>query len=148
MTDQFNELLHSLGKLFGLPLHTDKHNACALQIAKGLVVQLQLDESMEKMLIASKVVEVPPGKFREDVLLEVLKANGFADPLIGIFAYIPHTNELVLFQQYPMDILTGERLAGLILPFMDLCKEWRAAILSGQHCPSPQQPTPPMGAIR
>src|SRR5579872_2904597 len=108
MTDPFNELLHSLGKLLGLSLQADKNNACALQIKKGIIIQLQPDVAMEKVLIASKIVEVPPGKFRENVLKEALKANGFPDPRVGTFSFLPNNNTLILFQQYPIDILTGE----------------------------------------
>jgi len=137
-----------LGKLLGLPLHTDKNNACALQIKKGIIVQLQPDESLEKILIASKISEVPPGKFRENVLKEALKANGYPDPRIGTFSFLPSTNTLVLFQQYPIDILTGERLAGLIVPFFDLAEQWRVAILNGKPGPGTVLETLPMGVIR
>ena len=147
MTDPFNDLLASLGQLFGLTLHADKNNACALQIKKGLVIQLQPDERREKILLASRVVELPPGKFRENVLKEILKANAVVDPFVGIFAYVAKTNSLVLFQQYPIDILNGERLAGLILPFIEVAESWREAILAGNVCPAALK-TIPMGVIR
>ncbi len=147
MTDPFNDLLASLGQLFGLTLHADKNNACALQIKKGLVVQLQPDERREKILLASRVVELPPGKFRENVLKETLKANAISDPFVGVFSYVAKTNHLVLFQQYPIDILNGERLAGLIIPFIEVAESWRDAIIAGQACPTVQK-TIPMGVMR
>ena len=147
MTDPFNDLLASLGQLFGLTLHADKNNACALQIKKGLVIQLQPDERREKILLACRVVELPPGKFRENVLKETLKANAVIDPFVGVFAYVAKTNNLVLFQQYPIDILNGERLAGLILPFIVVAESWREAILAGNACPVALK-TIPMGVIR
>lgn len=148
MTDPFSALLDSLGTLFGLPLEPDKNNACAIQIKKGLVIQLQPNEAMEKVLIVTRVAEVPPGKFREDVLKEALKANGMADPRVGIFAFVEKNNGLVLFQQYPIDILNGERLAGLIIPFIDLAESWRSAIVSGKAGPGNSTQAPPLGAMR
>ncbi len=148
MTDPFSALLDSLGTLFGLPLEADQNNACALQIKKGLVIQLQPDDTMGKVLIASRVVEVPPGKFRENVLKEALKANGLADPRVGTFAFVAKTNTLVLFQYYPIDILNGERLAGLIMPFIDLAEQWRVAVLAGKAGPGSQLAGLPMGVIR
>jgi hypothetical protein len=141
MTDPFNALLSSLGTLFGLPLMADKQNACAFQIKKGLVIQLQPDEAMEKVLIVTRVAEVAPGKFREEVLKETLKANGLADPRAGTFAYMAKNNILILFQHYPIDILNGERLAGLIIPFIELADAWRTAVLSGKTGPGQTAPT-------
>lgn len=140
MTDKFTELLHSLSTLFGIELRADKYNACALQIKQGLVIQLQPNDTAEKLLIASKITEIPPGKFRENVLKEALKANARPDPLVGTLAYLPNSNMLVLFQYYPLDLLTSERLAGLITPFIDVAEQWRSAILSGQTNPPTAQP--------
>lgn len=138
MIDRFDEILQSLGKVFDLDLRSDRNNACAIQIRQGLIVQLQSDPAMEKLLICSKVVEIPPGKFRENVLKEALKMNARPDPIVGIFSYIAKINQLVLFQQYPFDILTGERLAGLLGPFIQTAEKWRAAILSGSPAPPPE----------
>ncbi len=137
MTDRFEELLHELGKLFGLPLKPDKSHFCALQIKQGLKVQFQTDTAFEKLLIASKIGELPAGKFREDVLKEALKANGLTDPRAGVFAYIRANNQLVFFQRYPFDILNGERLAGLLGPFIETAERWKSAIDAGQSAPLP-----------
>lgn len=138
MIDRFAELLHSLGNVFGMEMHPDKRNACAIQVKKGLVVQLEPDDTQEKLRIASRIVEVPPGKFRELVLKEALKANALPDPRVGTFAFVVNTTTLVLFQEYPFDLLTGERVAGLLIPFIDAAESWRTAIQSG--LPSPPQP--------
>lgn len=135
MTDRFDELLKGVGKLLKLPLHTDRNHACAIQIRKGPIIQLQTDASQEKLLIASKVAELPPGKFRENVLREALKANGLEDPRVGVFAYLAATNHLVLFQRYPFDLLTPERAAALLGPFIEAVEHWHNALLSGLSAP-------------
>lgn len=140
MTNRFEDLLHELGKFFGLPLHPDKSHFCALSV-QGLVVQLQADTTFEKLLIIAKLGELPAGKFREEALKEGLKANALLDPRVGIFAYIPQINQLVLFQRYPFDILNGERLAGLLGPFLELGGRWKTALAAGQTVP-PQSARP------
>lgn len=139
MIDRFDEILQNLGKVFDLDLRADRNHACAIQIKQGLIVQLQCDAAQENLLIASKVVELPPGKFRENVLKEALKANAKLDPIVGIFAYIAKINQLVLFQQYPFDVLTSERLAGLLGPFIQTAEKWKNAILAGQPAPPPSE---------
>lgn len=142
MIDAFEDLLSQLGKILHLSLHLDKHHACSIQIREGLVVQLQLDVSQENLTLFSKVTEIPPGKFREEVLKEALKANGQADPRIGVFGYLAPTNHLVLFQRYPLFLLTGERLANLLGAFYEWVALWKEAIEKGQTSPQISAPKP------
>lgn len=135
MTDRFAELLHELGKHLHLPLHVDKHSACSIQTAENLLIQLELDISQENLFIFSKIVEIPPGKFRENVLSHALKANALSDPRAGIFGYLDRSNQLILFQRYPLAILSGERLAGLIGSFLELGNAWRSATENGRLAP-------------
>ncbi|HEX2582719.1 MAG TPA: CesT family type III secretion system chaperone [Chlamydiales bacterium] len=135
MIDRFEEVLHLFGNCLDLPLHVDKNNACAIQV-QGTIIQMQTDTSQEKLLIGCKIIEVGPGKFREHVLREALKANDLPDPRVGIFAYIASINTLFLFQEYPFDLLTtGERVAGLLGPFIKTCTDWKNAIQNGQAGP-------------
>lgn len=136
---RFEELLQALGKAFHLKLHVDRSNACSIQIHDHLVIQLQLDTSQENLWIFSKLIEVPPGKFRENIFREALKANALPDPRTAIFGYLPNTNHLALFQKYPLEVLNGERLAGLIGAFLEMAESWMKAINSGQSAP----PKPP-----
>lgn len=135
MIDRFQEILHHLSAELDLPLQTDKHHACAIQIRQGLIVQLESNAEQEKLLIASQIINLPPGKFRENVLREALKTNAKPDPRIGILSYIPKVNQLVLFQTYPFDILTAERLVALLGPFIQMAEKWRRAIETGQAAP-------------
>lgn len=131
MTDPLTELLHSLGTIFNLSLKPDIYQSCSLEVPP-LQIQLQLDATQEHLLLFTKVAQLPPGKFRETVLTEALKANDLNDPRPGIFSYVAATNHLCLYQRYPLFILNGDRLAGLFGSFYDLGVEWNKAILSGQ----------------
>lgn len=135
MITQFEELLHQLGAVFELKLHVDRQNACSIQIHPRLIIQLQLDPSQEHLWIFTKVAETPPGKFRENILKEALKANALPDPRPGIFGYIHSLNLLAQFQKYPLSILNGERLGGIIGAFLELAETWQEAITSGQSAP-------------
>jgi len=137
MIGRFEELLHALGKVFHLELHVDRFSACSIQVHDDLIIQLQLDASQENLWIFSKLIELPPGKFRENVLAETLKANGLPDPVAATFGYITASASLAMFQQYPLNILNGDRLAGILGSFLDMASQWRAAIAAGQTAPSP-----------
>lgn len=144
MISQFEELLHELGQMFELELRIDRHNACSLQIHGRITIQLQLDTSQENLWIFSKVIETPPGKFRENILKEALKANARSDPKAGIFGYLSSTNQLILFQKYPLFILNGERLSGCVGAFLEMAESWQEAIANGQSAPlSQRQETTP-----
>jgi len=135
MTDRFQELLNELGRVFHLALNIDKHNACSIQVQEHLIVQLQLDMSQENLFLFAKIIEIPPGKFRENVLREALKANALPDPRVGILGYMAASNHLVLFQRYPLEMLNGERLSGFLGAFLEYGDAWHKAVSSGQPAP-------------
>lgn len=135
MTDRFEELLHELGVVFRMPLHPDSLNACSLFIPPNPVIMLQLDESQEFLFLFSKIVEIPPGRFRENILAEALKANHLADPRPGNFGYLSPVNMLTLHHRFPIHLLNGERLASLIGEFLETAQEWKRAIEQGKPGP-------------
>lgn len=142
MIGRFEELLHELGKILHLTLHIDKSGACSIRFHEHLTIRLQLDVSQENLIFFSKIIEIPPGKFRENVLRESLKANAERDPRTGILGYHAASNHLILFQFYPLPILNGERLAGFMGAFYEMGNAWHAAIQSGQAGPLPSRPSP------
>ncbi len=136
MTDRFEQLLQELGPFFNLQLRSDRHAACTVRIHEALKVQLQLDLTQENLLLFCEIIEVLPGKFREKVLLEALKANGLPDPRIGILCYVARNDFLALYQTYPVHLLNGESLIGLLGPFLEMAESWRKAIENGRAAPS------------
>lgn len=144
MIDHFSNLLQDLGKVFQLTLIPDKYNACSLEVPP-LTIQLELDEAQENLFIFTKIIELPPGKFRENVLSEALKSNGLRDPRPGIFGYIASTNHLTLHQSYPIKILNGENLAGLFGSFFELGQSWYESIHRGNPSPGSSSTPPPFG---
>lgn len=135
MTDRFAELLVELGKVFQMSLHPDKLNACSLSIPPHPLITLQLDEDLEFLFLFSKIIELPPGKFRENVLCEALKANGQPDPRPGIFGYIAMSNTLAIHQKFPAALLNGERIASMIGTMLETASLWKGAIEMGKSSP-------------
>jgi len=143
MIGPFEELLSALGRVFHLELQVDKSGACSILIPPELVVQLQLDSSQENLFLFCKILEVPPGKFRENVLLEALKANAQPDPVPGILAYLHATSHLILYQSYPLAILNGERLGFLFSNFLQMADSWKKSLEGGRSSPHPTSPPRP-----
>jgi hypothetical protein len=144
MTDGFTTLLQELGKEFQLTLVPDKYNALSLEVPP-LIIQLELDEKRENLFLFTKIIELPPGKFRENVLAEALKINDLPDPRPGVFGYIAATNHLTLHQSYPIKILNGENLAGLFGSFFELGQSWYESIHRGNLTPPSSSSPPPFG---
>lgn len=138
--DRFEELLKELGQIINLPLHPDKHRACKLNINNVLHVQIEMDLSQDRLLIASFLCDVPPGKFREEVFREALKANSFF-PRTGTFGFSKRKNQLAFFTSLPTSQLNGEKLASFLGEYITTADEWRSSIENGR--PGPQNQSSP-----
>jgi hypothetical protein len=134
MIDRFSELLLGLGKELNLSLVEDEFRACSIS-TPPLTIHLELDPSQEQLFLFSKIIELPPGRFRENIFEEALKANDLNDPRPGIFGYLAKSNHLTLHQVYPVLILNGERLSGLFSAFFELGRNWHEAISRGNTRP-------------
>lgn len=137
--ERFATLLHELSAVLDVPLHVDRNHACLFRVHEQLSVQIQLDATQERLWMASFICELPPGKFRENILAEALKANNLPDPRTGIFGYLAINNHLTLHQRYPLASLDGQKLSQLLAGFIDYADLWRDAIARGQPGPAPIQ---------
>lgn len=135
MIDRFQELIAELGRALDLPLFVDTHQACTLEIADNIRIQMQLDPNQAHLFMACFAIEIPPGRFRENVLKEALKANFSPDPKPAVLGYTLQNNHLTLHQSIPIDILNGERLAGFFQSFLKEAQNWIRAIEQGKSAP-------------
>ncbi len=146
IVDFFESLLAEFGKLINLPLRLDKHGACLLRINETLRVQIEWNFSKQAVLIASLLGELPPGKYREEMLKEGLKANT-DEKRLGDFCYAEKTGELCLFAYLPQENLSGESLLLFLNDFIPFASGWQKAVETGQiptaplRAPSPFSPT-------
>jgi hypothetical protein len=130
MIDRFEELLNELGTELGITLHPDRKGACKLKINEALHVQIECDAHQENLLIATFICDIPPGKFRENILKDALKSNG-PFPLNGTLAYSDRNNKLVLFSYFRLANLTGKQLAEFLNSFVDKANNWRIGVETG-----------------
>jgi hypothetical protein len=128
--DRFAELLAELGVELGISLHPDKRGACRLRIDETYHVQLECDGSQENLIVFSFLCELPPGKFRENILKDALKANT-PYPLHGALSYSERNNQLALHASLRLSQLNGKLLADFLVAFMEKAKQWRQAVETG-----------------
>lgn len=133
--DRFAELLFDLSKLWNVELFADKKHFCRFHYKNELHVQLEFDEAKERILIASFLCEIPPGKYRENLLKEALKSN-YIYPRVGTLAYSDRNNQLALFEYTYLQGLNAEKLAKILEKFFEKGHEWKIAVEKGTPLPS------------
>lgn len=131
MIDPFGELLDELGNELGIPLHLDKKSACTLNINDQFHVQLECDPHQENILVAAFICDLPPGKFRENILRDALKSNE-PFPRNGTLAYSDRNNKLALFAHLRLASLNGRRLSEFLNTFLEKANGWRTGVETGQ----------------
>ena len=131
--DLFESLLQELGHAMKIEdLRPDEHNTCLIRFRDGgLEVQLEPFEKGEFLLIGSTIGVIPPGRYRENVFREALKANGLPPPRHGIFAYIAKSDRLVLFSMLSLREINGEKIAAFLTPYMEKALIWKQHIERG-----------------
>ncbi len=131
----FFDLIHELGEFLGEELKADPNQSITLGINETLKVQIELDPTGEKILLSSMITELPPGKFRENILKDGLKANFLAEDKIGILSYLEKENTLVLFHYLESHAITKEILHGALMLFIERATKWLSAIEAGRSSP-------------
>ena len=132
--DKFEQIIWDLGEAIKIPLYVDKNQACNLLLDEHLEIQMQMDRDETHLFLCAFVANVPPGRFREDVLRDTLKANGEPHPH-GAFAFYEKKNLLVLQQFISIEQLNGEPLVTRLEAFIQEAEEWHQAIKSGSTAP-------------
>jgi hypothetical protein len=129
--DQFAILLDDLGGLIQVPLHPDHQRKCHLSINGDLHLQLTEDEQNNQIVCATFIAEIPPGKFRENILKEALKENTLF-PRLGSFSYSERNSQLALVSHLSFTGLHGDTMADFLELFIEKAFAWRAALATGQ----------------
>ena len=133
VTNQLGAILQELGKSTIIPisdLHPDRNNSCLVGIKGGIQIQLEMDRSGDNLLIGCDLGAIPPGRYKENLFREALKANGLPPPRNGIFAYSKQTDHLILFETLHARDLTGEKVADYLVKFLEKVVTWQSAISS------------------
>ncbi len=146
MIDRFDEILNELGNIYSVTLHPDKVGACKIQFPEQFAIQLECDPHLENLLVATYICEIPPGKFRENIFKDALKANHpFAQN--GALAYSEKNNQLVLFSYLRLASLNGRKLSEFIQAFIEKASGWRTGVETGQTSQLVSQSSKSSGTI-
>lgn len=129
--DRYAELLHDAGALLNVPLQPDTKRACRIGVDGKIHLQLQEEENKDRILIATYICEIPPGKFRENVLKETLKENEIF-PRLGTFGYSERQNKLALFSYVYFLGLSADTFVDFVGSFLEKALSWKTAIETGQ----------------
>lgn len=129
--DRFAELLHEAGTLINVPLQPDPRRACRIGVNSQIHIQLQEEENKDRILISSYICEIPPGKFRENVLKETLKENELF-PRLGTFGYSQRQNKLAIFSYVYFPGLNADGFIDFMGNFIEKALSWKTAIETGQ----------------
>ena len=128
--DRFEEILKTLSPLIGAPLHPDSRGACKLNIRNLLHVQLEFNPKEETILLATFLKEIPPGKFRENILKDALRAN-WPYPKNGTLCYCSENNQLTLFTYVSIIQLTAPHLFEILNAFIAKAESWKIVADTG-----------------
>ena len=131
--DKFLLLLDDLGTLIGIPFHVNAKGLCQININNQLHVQISNESDKDRILVATFISDVPPGKFKENIFLEALKANQ-PFPRLGTFAYSEKNNQLAFFSHVYYRNLNGDTLADFLEKFIEKALSWKIGIETG-HLP-------------
>ncbi|NGX28842.1 MAG: hypothetical protein K940chlam1_01030 [Candidatus Anoxychlamydiales bacterium] len=134
MQNKFQDLIESLADHLSQDLYVDKNGACVIVFDDVIKVQLELDQTSQNLIVFSSVCELPPGKFREKVLLDALKAND-KFPYVAILSFFEPDSSLALHNFLDFRSLKVDVLASYLSTFVELCFLYKDAINSGQTSP-------------
>jgi len=134
MRDSLASLIYQLAKELDIDLQVDVKGGCSLLFQEKITLQMELSKDETELIILSFAATLPPGKFREKVLLEALKINN-RYPRFAPLGFFDQTNTLTLYHKVSFDDLNGKKLASLLAEIIDLSLLWNKAIDSNLVSP-------------
>jgi len=124
----FAELIEGLSRNMQMPLTPEDNKTITLLIEKKLRLQMEEDSAGKYFQVFADIADIPPGKFRENVLLYALMANVYPYTTNGTLAYSEKLGKLVLFNNFPLETLKAEVLFEFLPKFNKKALEWQEAI--------------------
>ncbi len=129
MASTFEGVVQQLNNTFNLNLNAENLEAVNLSF-KDQQIQFELDENQENVLAICFLGEVKEGRYREDVLVQALRSNGFPQPNLGTFAYSSKMDTLILFHTMPVESVTQESLMNAASILYEKMVLWKEALAS------------------
>lgn len=131
----FEELIKGLALTFDPAISTEDGRTSRFRVNGKFSIQLELDPGLEKMMVGCMITEIPPGKYRENVLKEALKENNELPPRHGTLSYVERNNSLTLFDYLSIKTMTPEMMKIYLVLFIEKADAWFSAIQEGVLSP-------------
>lgn len=135
VTDLFGAILQELGdalKMVHPGLQADENHTCLLKLKGDILIQIEIDRSGKYLIMGSELGAISPGRYRENLLTEAMKANAMPHPRYGTLAYSHHTDQLALFEMLSLRNLTGSKVAEFMMLFSAKAMLWKEALQRGE----------------
>ncbi len=129
--NSFAKMISELGEILEAPLHIEHDTLCIFKANQQIDIQIEHDPTQHRILLVAVICPIPPGKFRENVLRQALKANHNINRL-GTFSYIEKTSSLAMHQYFYHVEMTGAMMAQAVADFLDTSQNCSLAIQNGQ----------------
>ena len=136
MNKYFLDILYQLSHETGLKLFPDNNDACKLKMSNDFFIQLEMDPKADQIIAFCKVVDLPIGKFRENVLKHALVANEADEPFTGNLSFISKQGYLAIHQILPLKGISPNFLLQTIIQMSLKAQDWKTALDSGRGGPN------------
>lgn len=131
----FHDLVYQLSEKLETELLVDSNGACQFIIDNNIAIQIEPDATEELVLIGSHIFELPPGKFRQEVLTAALEANASFPPPLPTLAYSNQTNTLILYSYIATKALHIDAFTDYLSHFLAIATDWKEALDAGGTSP-------------
>lgn len=131
VSNTYESILQEVGQELGMQLAPDHNDSCQIQLAEGLKLQMEIYKRTEQFAICFRLGNPPPGKYRENLLREALKANGLPSPRYGTLAFSEKSEAFYLFELLSLDRLDGKKVVDRITAMKEKALIWTNAIKNG-----------------
>jgi len=133
VSDLYETLLGELAKSLDISeLRPDQNNTCLIKFQSGVEIQIEPFDKEEQLLVVCDLGHIAPGRYREDVFREALKANGQPWPRYGTFAYSDQSDHLLLYKLMPLKDLNGEKIGSYLSPYLEKAEKWKESLEKGE----------------
>lgn len=142
----YDDIIKELGTTLDIPLHSDAKDTCRIEFEQEHVtIQVDLDESGERLLVGSILGEIAAGSYRAQLFELALRVNGASNSPRGTLAFSDTISSLILFEFLPMATTDAQKLHDFIQLFVTHAKAWIDAI-AAQTVPQVETDTQTQGS--
>lgn len=124
-------MIKEFGLKIGVDLRPDANQSCRLDFGTAAFVQIDLDATADQILIGSNLGRLNPGPYREQVLKQALRANYMSKKPRGTLGFSERNDTLILFQYFPLALLTADKLSSFLTIFQEYADVWGRALKDG-----------------